>query len=90
MTKFVFSVFDSKAAVFMQPFFCVNRAVAVRSFKAAAQDPEHEFCKFAEDFTLFELGTFSEVDGLFSMHATPQSVVLAVSLKALMGAEVSR
>lgn len=44
----------------MTPFFAPTRGVAVRQFQAAVNDPNHELHKFAEDYTLFELGVFFE------------------------------
>lgn len=59
----VFSVYDSKAKAFLQPFFCVNAAVAVRSFESAVNDQRHDFHRYAGDYTLFEIGEFHESEG---------------------------
>ena len=61
--KFVYSVFDSKADAYLQPFFAPTRGVAVRMFETAAQDVAHDFHRHAGDFTLFEIGEFDEVKG---------------------------
>lgn len=52
----VFSVYDSKADAYLQPFFVVNRAVAIRSFSSAAVDPASNFFRHPADFQLVELG----------------------------------
>lgn len=52
----VFSVYDSKAKAYLQPFFCSTVAVAMRSFGAAVNDERHDFHRFAGDYTLFEVG----------------------------------
>lgn len=59
----VFSVYDSKAKSFLQPFFCVNSAVAIRAFASAANDVRHDFHRYASDYTLFEIGQWNEADG---------------------------
>ncbi len=59
----VFSVYDSKAEAYIQPFFCVNRAVGIRNFASAASDPQAGFCRNAADYTLFEIGDFDPVSG---------------------------
>ncbi len=59
----IFCVFDSKAEAFLQPFFSVNRAVALRSFTQACQDSQSDFHRFAGDYTLFEIGEWSAAEG---------------------------
>ena len=66
MSVKVFSVFDCKAEAYMVPMFMQSRGVAIRSFGAAAADEKHDFSKYAEDYTLFELGEFDEATGQFS------------------------
>ncbi len=78
--KMVFSVFDSKAEAFLLPIHCVTRGVALRVFQAAVLDSQHEFHRFAGDYTLFELGEFDEMTGKFTNLATPVSVALALTL----------
>lgn len=59
LTK-VFAVFDSKASAYLSPFFAKTAGLALRSFEQAANAEEHNFHKYAGDYTLFELGTFNE------------------------------
>lgn len=78
----VFSVYDCKAEAYMQPMFMQSRGVAIRSFGAAASDEKHDFSRFAEDYTLFELGEFNESDASFKLYSTPISLGKASELKA--------
>lgn len=80
--KLVFSVFDCKAQAFLTPIFCPTRGVAVRMFQAAVVDEGHDFHRFAEDYTLFELGDFDEQSAKFDLYSTPESVVIAAALLA--------
>jgi len=57
------SVYDSKAAAYLQPFFAPTRAVAIRSFAAACLQEDHQFRRHAEDYTLFCLAEFDEFTG---------------------------
>lgn len=66
----VFSVYDSKAQAYLQPFHCINAAVASRMIADACQEPNHNFNRHAADYTLFELGDFDDLTGTFSNHAT--------------------
>jgi len=59
----IFSIYDSKAGAYTQPFFAVNSRVAVRMFSHLANDPKHAFGMNPEDFTLFELGCFDDQTG---------------------------
>lgn len=73
----IFSVFDSKAAAFLQPFFSINVATAVREFAAAAQDSGHAFHRHSGDYELFLLGEWDQYEGKISMHDTKTSLGLA-------------
>lgn len=64
MTLKMFSVYDSKAEAFIQPFFSQSTGTAVRSFEDAANQESHEFQKHAADYTLFELGDFDQNTGI--------------------------
>lgn len=82
-TRKVFSVFDSKAKAFIQPFYSQTNGTAVRQFTAAAQDAGHDFHRFSEDYSLFCLGEFDEESGMFNQPATPEPVVTALAVKEL-------
>ncbi len=62
----VYSVYDSKVGAFLTPFFCRNRAVALRSFMSACQDTSSDFYRYAGDYTLFEIGEWCSVEGKWS------------------------
>ncbi len=59
----IYSVWDSKADAYIQPFFASNDAVAIRMFQTAAHNTDHDFHLHAEDYTLFRLGTFDQLKG---------------------------
>lgn len=59
----IFTVYDAKAETYLQPFFSQNEATAQRAFQAAATDEDHDFSKFAEDYTLFEIGAWNDEGG---------------------------
>lgn len=54
----IFSVYDSKAEAFIQPFFSQTIGTALRDFGRAANDAQHQFHQHAGDYTLFHLGSF--------------------------------
>lgn len=67
MLQGIYSVYDSKAQAYLQPFFCPNAAVAIRAFQQAAIDPTHHFHTFAADFTLMQIGEWNELEGTLTM-----------------------
>ncbi len=79
----VFSVFDSKVGAFLTPFFCRNRAVALRSFTSAAQEVGSDFNRYAGDYSLFEIGEWMPEEGKFAPHDAKVNLRLASQFLAL-------
>lgn len=77
----VFAIYDSKAEAYLQPFFAKTSGLAVRMFMQAANDEGSDFSRFAADYTLFEIGEFSEDSGLFESHEAFRSLGLALEYK---------
>lgn len=59
----MFSVYDQKAEAYLEPFTAQTSGVAIRMFEQAANDQNHNFGKFAGDYTLFEVGVFDQDAG---------------------------
>jgi len=59
----VFTVLDDKAAAFLSPFFMPTIAVALRSFGSECRNPESNFAKFPEDYSLYHIGEYDEQSG---------------------------
>jgi len=77
----VFSVYDSAAECYMQPFFQQTKGQAIRAFTDAVNDPSHAFARYPDDYTLFELGSYDDSKGAFMMLNTPKSIGVAVEFK---------
>lgn len=58
----LFSVYDSKSESYTPPYFDHAEGRALRTFADCCNDPEHQFGKHPEDYTLYNLGEFD--DGL--------------------------
>lgn len=80
MLQGVFSVFDSKAAAYLPPFYAPTAGSALRSFMDAISKADHPFGKYPEDYTLFELGSFDDSTGKFDCLSTPVSRGTAIEL----------
>jgi len=74
----MFTIYDSKAEAYMQPFFAKSTGEALRSFSDTCQDKNHIFAKHPEDFTLFELGTWDEQTSNFVIFESKKSLGVAI------------
>lgn len=59
----IFSIYDSKAEAYLQPFFGKTNATAIRQFQDAVQKSDTQFNQHAGDYTLFAIGEFDENSG---------------------------
>ena len=62
MELLIFSVFDSAAGAYLQPFFAPTVESAIRSFRQSINS-DGPFSQFPEDFTLFSIGKFDGATG---------------------------
>lgn len=81
MIYHIFSVYDSKAAYYMQPFYFQTQGEALRAFMDTCDDHEHAFYRHAADFTLFYIGSFNNEDAEFTLKNTPEPVAKALSFR---------
>lgn len=77
----IYTVYDSKTQAYLPPMFMRSKGEAVRSFEAAANDPQSTLCKYPADFTLFEIGEFDDQTGTLSMYEAKISLGVAVEFK---------
>jgi len=63
MQQLIFTVYDSKAEAYLQPFYAVTVEVAKRNIRTAMSDASHQFSLYPGDYTLFEIGSFSDATG---------------------------
>ena len=68
MTLKAFTVYDSKAEAYLQPFFMQSKGQAIRAFQDLANDETHQFGKYPADFTLFEIGEYDDATALIKNH----------------------
>ena len=66
MTLNVYSIKDSKAGTFSNPYYSINDSTAIRSFEQAAADPSTTISQFPTDYSLYKLGTFDDSSGTIS------------------------
>lgn len=78
METHFFTVFDSAAGRYLEPFPAPSVEFAIRGFREAVNKQDHQFNKFPEDYTLFYIGTWDPMTGEFGPQ-TPRSLGVAVT-----------
>lgn len=77
----VFTVFDVKAQLHLQPFFEQSTETGIRAFKVVCQDSKTNFYMFPEDYSLIELGEWDQQQGFIKMHDRPMILAQAAEFK---------
>jgi len=65
----IFSVYDTKAETYMQPFHAPTTGSAIRSISDCLSDSSHPFAKHPTDYMLFELGSYDDSSASFTLLA---------------------
>lgn len=77
----VYSIFDTASGLYSRPFFTSSDGEAVRSFGDIAQDGSHPIGVHPEDYTLFRIGNFDDINGLINKEPN-ESLVTALEMVA--------
>jgi hypothetical protein len=64
----LFTVHDSKAELFLNPMTFRNAGDALRAFETTVNDPQSQFHKFPDDFTLVEIASYDQDCGIIKPH----------------------
>ena len=80
MKNQIFSVYDSKANLYMSPFYQNTVGQARRVFSDIINNPQHQFSKNPEDYTLFHLGEYNDITAKFDLLDTPTSLQLGLEI----------
>lgn len=63
MKSIMYTIYDSVAKTYGNPFYLMSDAVALRTAAQLARDPESQISKNPADYTLWRIGTFNPSDG---------------------------
>lgn len=74
----IFSIFDAKLDAYLEPFFSPTTATGVRMFEATCQNPQSDFARFPQDYSLFEVGVFFPDGGRIEVHEAKIPLGVAV------------
>ena len=80
MNTMVFTVRDTKAGAYLNPFFMPNEQVAIRSMDHCLRDPNHGFALSPEDYALYILGEYDDSTGKFTLLDAPQHMLNLIDL----------
>jgi len=75
-----YAIFDSKAAVFSQPYYAPNDEVAIRSFCSTAMDPSTNISRFPDDFTLHHIAEYDDELGTIT-PLKPRNIAIAAQFQ---------
>lgn len=76
----LFSMYDTKAQTFIQPFAETSTIAALRGFEVAVNDGKSTFSRFPDDFCLMELAEFDHETGLITPLISPNNLGSARSV----------
>lgn len=78
----IFTIYDSKADAFHQPFFSQTTASGIRAFEGVVNKPETPFHQHPADYTLFEIGSWNELDGTIDLHQAKVGLGTAIEFQS--------
>lgn len=85
----MYSVYDSKAELYMQPFFMHTKGHAHRAWEDTVNDPKTQFNQHPSDFTLFEIGTFDDLTCKVDLYESKLPIGTALEfLRSRKGVEL--
>jgi len=79
MNHKIFTIYDSKAKAYLTPFFLHEDGMALRVFTDCVNDKEHQFGKHPEDYTLFNIGSWSDDKAKFLIN-NPIAIATGIEL----------
>lgn len=78
MTIKIFSIFDSKAEAYLQPFFSQTTATGIRAFASAVNDSSQPMNHHPADYYLFEIAEWDQVKGRILPNDSPPNLGCAL------------
>lgn len=83
----IYTVYDSKAKAYLQPFFNQNHNVAFRNLELAMRNPNCPFTQFPADFTLFCIGTWDDISCTLEQFAAHECLGNMIQFAPLPGSQ---
>ena len=67
----IYTIYDSKAKAYLNPFFQPEDGTAIRIFSDCINSKDHPFAKHPEDYTLFNIGAWADNTAILVMNEAP-------------------
>lgn len=79
----VYTLFDVKTESYIPPFYAKANGDAIRQISQVVNDPnaKQDFARYPEDFTLFKIATFEDVDGVMTPAFAFENLGVLVNFK---------
>lgn len=77
-THIVFSIYDTKAENYSQPFIQTTTGLGLRFLEQLANDKQTVVSRYPEDHILFRLGEWDQRTGSIVMDKAPTSIAKAL------------
>ena len=74
----IYSIHDSKAQAYGQPFLLQTDGLATRSFIQATQAEQTGFSKHPLDYTLFRIGVYDDETSIIKSETPPEMLLTAM------------
>ncbi len=74
MNKHFYSIYDTKALAFAQPFLAANDQTACRMVYGATLDPNTDLAQFPGDYALVGLASWDETTGVITPYEFQNNV----------------
>mgnify|MGYP000426986884 CR=1 FL=1 len=78
MQKKVYSIHDTKAEAFIQPFFAPTDGLALRMFEDNVNNKDSQLNMHPEDFNLYQVGQWDDNKGLIEPETPPKHIGTAI------------
>lgn len=76
----IYSIYDSAADVFNDPFNQLTNEVALRTFRSLIYDGQSTISNTPDDFSLFCIGDFNSETGVITARFKPELIAEAMAI----------
>lgn len=73
----VFSIYDIGVSTWLRPMFARNKGEMVRQFSEGVNDSKSSISRYADDYVLYEIGTWNDDTCEFNLHKAPIKIGVA-------------
>ena len=85
----MYAIYDSAADAYLPPFILPREAMAIRSFAQAVNSETHQFHHSPADFTLFQIASWDDAEGIPKPDVAPKKIRNGLELLGLTEEEAT-